>query len=267
MSQKKITGGKRRRGIFKNNKKNEPLISVIMVCINSQKYLAKSINSVLKQSYKSFEFIIIDGGSTDGSLKILIKNNNKIDFWISEKDRSHFDAMNKGIKFSRGSIISILNSDDVFYINTLKTAAKYFKKYQKIDFLFGGVIKHKLLHGYKPKIIYRSFGFYSAHSIGFFIRKKSQMKVGPYKIKYRTSSDYDLFYRLIVKHKMKGMATKKNEIFGKFRRGGISSKLSNNDFLREIYKVRVGNGQNKIFVLFLLFLKYSKFNLKKILKL
>jgi hypothetical protein len=66
---------------------------------------------------------------------------------------------------------------------------------------------------------------------------------------------------------MVGLATKKNEIFGKFRRGGISSKLSNNDFLREIYRVRVDNGQNKIFVLFLLFLKYLKFNLKKFLKL
>ena len=267
MKQKKITGGKRRRGNFKNNKKNEPLITVIMVCLNGQKHLTKAINSVLKQTYKNFELIIIDGGSTDNTLKILKKNNNKIDFWISEKDRSHFDAMNKGIKLSRGSIIAILNSDDIFYINTLKTAAKYFKKYQKIDFLFGGVIKHKLLHGYRPNIIYRSFGFYSAHSIGFFIRKKSQMKVGLYKLKYRYSSDYDLFYRLIVKYKMKGMATKKNEIFGKFRRGGISSKLLYNDHLKEIYKVRVDNGQNRIFVLFLLFLKYSKYNLKKILKL
>ena len=95
-----------------------------MVCLNSQKYLTKSINSVLKQSYKNFELIIIDGGSTDDTLKILKKNNNKIDFWISEKDKSHFDAMNKGIKLSRGSIISILNSDDVYYINALKTAKK-----------------------------------------------------------------------------------------------------------------------------------------------
>ena len=107
MSQKKITGGKRRRGIFKNNKKNEPLITVIMVCLNSQKHLTKAINSVLKQTYKNFELIIIDGGSTDDTLKILKKNNNKIDFWISEKDKSHFDAMNKGIKLSRGSIIAI----------------------------------------------------------------------------------------------------------------------------------------------------------------
>jgi len=156
---------------------------------------------------------------------------------------------------------------DVFYKHALKIATSYFNRYKNIDFLFGSVIKYKLLYGYRPWKIYWSFGFYTTHSIGFFIRKKSQMKVGLYKLKYRYSSDYDLFYRLIVKHKMKGMATKKNEIFGKFRRGGISSKLSNNDFLREIYKVRVGNGQNKIFVLFLLFLKYSKYNLKKILKL
>ena len=269
MNQKKITGGKRRRKIFKNNKKNEPLITVIMVCLNSQKHLTEAINSVLKQSYKNFELIIIDGGSTDNTLKILKKNNNKIDFWISEKDKSHFDAMNKGIKLSRGSIISILNSDDVYYINALKTAAKYFKKYQKIDFLFGGVIKHKLIHGYKPHSlrfnIYWSFGFYTAHSIGFFIRKKSQMKAGLYKIKYKTSSDYDLFYRLIVKHKMKGMATKKNEIFGKFRRGGFSSKISFMDYLSETIKIRLDNGQNILLVSTIFLLKYAKYLINKII--
>ena len=129
MKQKKITGGKRRRGSFKNNKKNEPLISVITVVLNNQEYLTKSINSVLKQSYKNFELIIIDGGSTDKTLKILKKNNNKIDFWISEKDKGIYDAINKGIKLSRGSIISILNSDDFYYKNALKIAANYFKKY------------------------------------------------------------------------------------------------------------------------------------------
>ena len=130
MKQKKITGGKRRRGIFKNNKKNKPLISVITVVLNNQKYLSKSINSVLKQSYKNFELIIIDGGSTDGTLEILRKNNNRIDYWISEKDKGLYDAMNKGIRLSRGSIISILNSDDTYYKNALKIAANYFKKYK-----------------------------------------------------------------------------------------------------------------------------------------
>ena len=267
MNIKFLSGGLRKKGILKKDKKNLPLISIITVVLNNKKFLQQSINSVLNQSYKNYELIIIDGQSTDGTLNIIKKNNSKIDYWISEKDKGLYDAMNKGIGLSRGSIISILNSDDYYYKNALKIAVNYFKKYKKIDFLFGSVIKHKLLHGYNPNKIYWSFGFYSAHSIGFFIKKKSQIKVGLYKLKYRYSADYDLFYRLIVKHKMTGVATKKNEIFGKFRRGGISSKLSNNTFLKEIYQVRVDNGQNKIFVLFLLFLKYLRFNLKKFLTL
>jgi len=267
MKQKKISGGLRKIGYLKKDKKNLPLVSIITVVLNNKKFLQQSINSVLNQSYKNYELIIIDGKSTDGTVEILKKNNLKIDFWISEKDKGIYNAMNKGIKLSRGSIISILNSDDIFYKHALKTATNYFNRFQGIDFLFGSVIKYKLLHGYKPWKISWSFGFYSTHSIGFFIRKKAHNKVGYYNVKYKYSADYDLFYRMIVNYKMKGMATKKNEIFGKFRKGGISSKLSNNTFLKEIYQVRVDNGQNKIFVLFLLFLKYLRFNLKKIFKL
>ena len=264
---KKITGGKRINKNFKNNKKNKPLISVVMVVLNNQKFLEKSINSVLKQSYKNFELIIIDGGSTDGTLKILKKNNSKIDIWISEKDRGIYDAMNKGIKLSSGSIISILNSDDIYYKNALRTAASYFIRNKWIDFLFGSVIKYKLLHGYKPWKIHWSFGFYSTHSIGFFIRKNAQKKVGYYNIKYKYSSDYDFFYRMIVKYKMKGMATKKNEIFGKFRRGGISSKISFMDYLKETVRVRLDNGQNLLLVSIIFLLKYSKYLINKAIKL
>lgn len=264
---KKIIGGSKKKRLLKKNKKNLPLITIITVVLNNRKFLQKTIDSVLNQSYKNYEFIVIDGKSTDGTVNILKKNNSKIDFWISEKDKGIYDAMNKGMRMSRGSIIVILNSDDIFYQNALKIAVKYFNQNKFIDFLFGSVKKYKLLYGYKPWKIKWSFGFYSTHSIGFFIKKNSQKKVGFYNTKYKYSSDYDFFYRMIVKYKLIGMATKKNEIFGKFRRGGISSKLLYNDHLKEIYKVRVDNGQNRIFVLFLLFLKYSKYNLKKILKL
>ena len=267
MKRKKISGGLRKKGYLKKDKKNLPLVSIITVVLNNKKSLQQSINSVLNQSYKNYELIIIDGKSNDGTLDILKKNDSKIDFWISEKDKGIYDAMNKGIKMSRGSLISILNSDDIYYKNALKLATNYFMREQNIDFLFGSVIKYKLLYGYKPWKIHWSFGFYSTHSIGFFIRKKAHNKVGYYNTIYKYSADYDFFYRMIVKYKLAGMATKKNEIFGKFRRGGISSKLSNNDFLKEIYQVRVDNGQNKIFVLFLVFLKYIKFNLKKFIKL
>lgn len=266
MKPKKISGGLRKKGYLKKGKKNLPLVSIITVVLNNKKFLQQSINSVLNQNYKNYELIIIDGKSNDGTLDILKKNDSKIDYWISEKDKGIYDAMNKGIKLSRGSLISILNSDDIYYKNALKLATNYFNRKQNIDFLFGSVIKYKLLYGYKPWKIHWSFGFYSTHSIGFFIRKKAHKKVGYYNTKYKYSADYDFFYRMIVKYNLKGIATKKNEIFGKFRRGGISSKLSNYTFLKEIYQVRVDNGQNKIFVLFLMLLKYLRFNSKKFLK-
>ena len=263
MNIKFLSGGLRKKGILKKDKKNLPLISVITVVLNNKKFLQQSINSVLNQSYKNYELIIIDGKSTDGTTKILKRNNSKIDFWISEKDRGIYDAMNKGIKKSRGSIISILNSDDIFYKNTFKIAIDYFNQHKGIDFLFGSVIKYKLLHGYRPWKIRWSFGFYSTHSIGFFIRKKAQARVGYYNIKYKYSSDYDFFYRMIVKYKLKGMATKKNEIFGKFRRGGISSKITFMDYLKETIKIRLDNGQNILLVSIIFLLKYTKYLINK----
>ena len=137
------------------------------VVLNNKKFLQQTINSVLNQSYKNYELIIIDGKSTDGTLDILKKKNSKIDYWISEKDKGIYNAMNKGIKLSRGSIISILNSDDIFYKHTLKIATNYFNRYQYIDFLFGSVIKYKLLYGYRPWKIHWSFGFYSTFFITF----------------------------------------------------------------------------------------------------
>ena len=264
MKQKNFLGGLRKKRILKKDKKNLPLISVITVTLNSKKFLQQSINSVLNQSYKNYELIIIDGQSTDGTLDIIKKNNSKIDCWISEKDNGFSDAVNKGIKLSRGSIISILNSDDIFYKHALRTAANYFNRYKYIDFLFGSVIKYKLLYGYRPWKIRWSFGFYTTHSIGFFIREKAQKKVGYYKTKYKYSPDYDFFYRMIVKYKLKGMATKKNEIFGKFRRGGISSKISFMDYLRETIKIRLDNGQNALLVLTIFILKYTKYLIDRI---
>jgi glycosyltransferase involved in cell wall biosynthesis len=83
---------------MKKIKKNKPLISVIMVVLNNEKFIQESIDSVVNQSFKNYELIIIDGGSSDNTIKIIKKNNSKINFWISEKDKNLYDAMNKGIK-------------------------------------------------------------------------------------------------------------------------------------------------------------------------
>ena len=238
-------------------------ISIITVTKNSENFLEECILSLDKQSYRNYEHIIIDGCSTDNTINIIKKYKNKIAYWVSEKDEGLYDAMNKGIRKCSGDIIGILNSDDIYYPQALSIVSKYFNLNKKLDFLFGSVNKYKLLHGYNPKKIKWSFGFYTSHSVGFFIKKKSQLKVGLYNLKYKYSSDYDLFYRMIVHFKLKGMATKKEEILGKFRSGGISSRLSYIKYLKENTKIRIDNGQNIIFV-YLIFLARFLRNFRKV---
>ena len=190
-------------------KDKRPKFSIITVTKNSEKHLEKSILSVQNQTFKSFEHIIVDGNSKDKTKSILrkYKTNLKI---ISENDNGLYHAMNKGIKLAQGDVIGILNSDDYYYPKALNIIKNYFSMNPEIDFVFGSVIKYnKIQSGFFPWKIYWTFGFYSTHSVGFFIKNKSQKKLGLYNTKYKYSADYDLFYRMIVKKKMKGIATKK----------------------------------------------------------
>ena len=240
-------------------------ISIITVTKNSEKFLEDCILSVNNQSYKNYEHIIIDGNSTDNTVNIIKKHEEKITYWMSESDEGLYDAMNKGIKKSTGDIIGILNSDDIYYDQALKIVNDYFNKKKNLDFLFGSVYKYKLMHGYNPQKIKWSFGFYTTHSVGFFIKRESQLKVGFYNLKYKNSSDYDLFYRMILKFKMKGVATEKDEIFGEFRKGGFSSNFSYLEFLKENTQIRIDNGQNIILVYIIFLIRFIK-NIRKVFK-
>ncbi len=227
----------------------KPTFSIITVVLNGEKHLEKTIKSVLSQSYKNFQYIIIDGGSTDRSISIIKKYNKKIYKWKSQKDNGIYDAFNKGINLASGDYLCIVNSDDILKKNALKIISKYIYKYPNIDFIFGSVKKHwGILHGYRPEKIKYSWGFYSSHSTGFFLKKLSAKKIGEYNIKYRYHADYDYFYRMIVKHKMKGVSTKKNEVTGKFGRGGFSSRSPYFAMFFEELKIRSDNGQNLILV-------------------
>jgi len=215
-------GGKR---VLKKKSKN-PLISIITVVLNGEKYLENTIKSVLRQKLDNFEYIIVDGGSSDRTLEIIKKYDKKINYWVSEKDKGLYDAFNKGMQLASGNFIGIVNSDDVLTKNALSIITKYINKFNNIDFIFGSVKKHwGVLHGYKPEKIWYSWGFYSSHSTGFFIKRSSAKKVGKYNLSYKYHADYDYFYRMIATRKMKGVPTKKNELVGIFRRGGFSSKI------------------------------------------
>lgn len=250
-------------GLRIKNINKKPKFSLITVVLNNKELLEKTIESVLNQNFKNFEYIIIDGGSNDGTLEILKKYNNKIDYWLSERDNGIYDAFNKGMELSKGEYLGIINSDDTYRSNALDIISKYTNKNENIDFIFGSVQKRwGLLSGYKPWKIFFTWGFYTSHSTGFFIKSSSAKKVGFYSLKYKYHSDYDYFFRMIVKKKLKGMATSKSEITGDFRSGGFSSKMKFKDSLKEDFKIRRDNGQN-IFILLIVYLYRYIRNFKK----
>ena len=236
--------------------KNNKLITVITVVKNSEKTIEKCINSVINQSHKNFEYIIIDGDSSDSTNAIINKYKDKINIHITKKDMGIWDAMNKGLKLANGEIVGFLNADDFYYPNALELVNRYFV-YNKIDFLFGSVKKYKLMHGFKPWKIKFSFGFYTSHSIGFFIKTTKHKEIGLYNDKY-LSADLDFFYKMLVVYKCKGIATKKNEILGEFSPGGFSSKINYIRHLKDLNKIRISNNQNKFFVYLLFILKILK---------
>ena len=164
-------------------------ITIITVVKNNKQSIERCIKSVIKQKYKNIEYIVVDGNSSDGTKQIINKYKSKIDFYVSENDLGIWDAMNKGISLSTGDIIGFLNSDDFYYENALEIVSDCFEK-KEIDFLFGSVKKYKLLYGFNPNIIKWSFGFYTSHSVGFFIKNSKHKSVGLYNKKY-LSADLD----------------------------------------------------------------------------
>jgi hypothetical protein len=171
--------------------------------------------------------------------------------------------MNKGLKISNGEYIGFLNAGDKYTVNGLEIIYKYLN-HSNFDFIFGSVMKKKLRYGYRKYRIFWNFDFYSSHSSGFFIKKKSQDELGKYNLRYKISSDYDLFYRMIVKSKMLGLSTKRDELIGIFKSGtSYSSKFSFLDHLKEETLIRLDNKQNIIFVFIIFTIHFLK-NLKKI---
>ncbi len=99
----------------------DPLVSVITICLNAEKTIEQTIQSVINQTYNSIEYLIIDGGSTDSTLDIIRKYDNQIDYWVSEPDGGTSDAINKGIQLSCGALIGILCADDFYEQDAVET--------------------------------------------------------------------------------------------------------------------------------------------------
>ena len=233
--------------------KHNHSLTVITVVRNDQENIEKTIKSVISNN-KGFklEYIIIDGKSQDKTLSIIKKYKNKISKIISEKDYGIYDAMNKGINISKNDIIVFCNSGDFFYKNSLKKVIQIFNS-KNVDYVFGTVVrnytKKKIIKfSLNPKRVFYNFDFATAHSTGFFLKRDVYKIIGLYDLKFKCSSDFDLYFRMVKKGFI-GSVTKKKDLIGNVASGGFSSKISFFEHLIEETKIRLKNKQNLLFII------------------
>ena len=256
---------------MKLNKLKKPFFSIITVVKNDERNIEKTIKSIFNQSFKNFEYIVIDGKSNDKTLKNLKKFKKKINHVISAKDRGIYFAMNKGAKLAKGNIVVFVNSGDTLTKNALRVVEKIFQTKKDISFVFGTVLRHYtkstiLKHGFNKKKLFYNFDFATSHSTGFFLKRKIFKKLGFFNTLYKCSADYDLYYKLIIVNKELGAFTKKNDIIGEVASGGFSSKIHFINHLLEETKIRLNNNQNFFFVYLIFVNAILKYLLKKIFR-
>lgn len=173
-------------------------ISIITVVLNAAGTIERTIKSVLSQSYKNVEYIIIDGGSTDGTLNVIEKYRNSLAYFISEPDNGIYDAMNKGIRKATGDIIGLLNADDWYEKGALQTIALEFE--QSDAHVIGGKtwmvdkLGNRRLHITKP-FSELCMGMPVVHQ-AVFISKKAYETYGLYNTQYRITADHELLLRM-----------------------------------------------------------------------
>ena len=204
-------------------------ISVITVAYNSSATIRDTIESVLAQNYPDFEYILVDGQSTDNTLDIIRSYAHANIRWISEPDKGIYDAMNKGLKMATGDIIGILNSDD-FYSDSevLAKIARTFTE-QQVDSVYSDLVyvdekdTTKLVRYWKSGAYKEgSFltGWMPPHPT-FFVRRQVYEQYNPFDVRLKSAADYELMLRFI--HKFKISVAYIPEILVKMRAGGKSN--------------------------------------------
>lgn len=198
-------------------------LSIITICYNIKDTIEKTCESIVNQTWQDFEWIVVDGGSTDGTLDILNKYKNRINILISEPDTGVYNAMNKGIKLSTGKYLNFMNGGDSFYDNFVLEKVFTGKEYTA-GVLYGDMI-HMGCNGEHiiyPDIVTPSFVFkYSICHQASFIKKEIFSKYGLYNEKFRIVSDMEKFVILLNNNETFQHI---NELVAIYEGGGISSK-------------------------------------------
>jgi glycosyltransferase involved in cell wall biosynthesis len=208
-----------------------PKISLITVTRNAETTIQRCIESVLSQDYANVEYIVIDGLSTDGTVKIISQYESRIGHFTSERDAGIYDAMNKGIKIATGDIVGILNADDCFADKTVLSAvAKAFIN-DEIDALYGNleyvksdgsIIRRWRSGSYKVGSFNR--GWMPPHPT-FYCKRVVFNDLGLYDLGFGTAADYELMLRFLYSNKLR--AHYLNKVMVKMNIGGASNETLN----------------------------------------
>jgi len=186
-----------------NTSSNLPKVSIIMPSFNQGRFLEASIQSVLAQDYPNLEYIVVDGGSKDESVEIIRKYQDHLDWWVSEKDKGHADALNKGFSHATGEILAWLNSDDIYFPNAVSEAVAVLTSQPEVGMVYAdaeliddsGVTVGRF--GSK-QTSYRQMLRGSVHipQATTFIRADVWRQVGPLDLSLFFSFDYDLWVKI-----------------------------------------------------------------------
>jgi glycosyltransferase involved in cell wall biosynthesis len=205
-------------------------ISIITVVYNNERTIRDALESVLLQSYKNIEYVVIDGNSNDGTVKIINEYYDQLGYFVSESDHGLYDAMNKGIQASTGDVIGILNSDDLYQdLDVIASVMEEFNNDSQLDILYGNLVYvktvdvGKVVRNWKSKSYYNNF-FEEANvppHPSLFVRKKVYDQVGLFDLDYKIAADYEFMLRIFKKYNFKSKYI--DRLIVRMRLGGASN--------------------------------------------